>query len=151
MPIARSSVLLAHVLTSLIANFISLVVVVLVALLIGFRSGAGVLAWLAVAGILILFTLALTWIAVIPGLTAKSADGRERVLLPTTGEARRVARCLGGEVGVGDDARTGGDNGTDGVDNGHRGLHPRPQPARLICAGYDPVASGATGTQGVGY
>jgi ABC-2 type transport system permease protein len=34
-----------------------------------------VLAWLAVAGILILFTLALTWVAVIPGLTAKSVDG----------------------------------------------------------------------------
>jgi ABC-2 type transport system permease protein len=34
-----------------------------------------VLAWLAVAGILILFTLALTWVAVIPGLSAKSADG----------------------------------------------------------------------------
>jgi ABC-2 type transport system permease protein len=75
MPIARSSVLWAHVLTSLAANLISLVVVVLVALLMGFRSGAGVLAWLAVAGILILFTLALTWIAVIPGLSAKSADG----------------------------------------------------------------------------
>jgi ABC-2 type transport system permease protein len=41
----------------------------------GFRSGAGVLAWLAAAGILILFTLALTWVAVIPGLTAKSVDG----------------------------------------------------------------------------
>ena len=75
MPIARSSVLWAHVLTSLVANQVSLVVVVLVALLMGFRSGAGVLAWLAVAGILILFTLALTWIAVIPGLSAKSADG----------------------------------------------------------------------------
>jgi ABC-2 type transport system permease protein len=75
MPIARSSVLWAHVLTSLVANLISLVVVVLVALLIGFRSGAGVLAWLAVAGILILFTLALTWLAVIPGLTATSVDG----------------------------------------------------------------------------
>ncbi len=75
MPIARSSVLWAHVLTSLVANLISLVIVVLVALLMGFRSGAGVLAWLAVAGILILFTLALTWIAVIPGLSAKSADG----------------------------------------------------------------------------
>jgi ABC-2 type transport system permease protein len=74
MPIARSSVLWAHVLTSLVANTISLVVV-LVALLMGFRSSAGVLAWLAVAGILILFTLALTWIAVIPGLTAKSVDG----------------------------------------------------------------------------
>jgi ABC-2 type transport system permease protein len=75
MPIARSGVLWAHVLTSLAANAISLVAVVGVALLMGFRSGAGALAWLAVVGILILFTLALTWIAVIPGLTAKSVDG----------------------------------------------------------------------------
>src|SRR5579864_4808414 len=75
MPIARSSVLWAHVLTSLAANLISLVVVVLVAVAMGFRSDAGALAWLAVAGILFLFTLALTWIAVIPGLSAKSVDG----------------------------------------------------------------------------
>ncbi|MGW1453009.1 ABC transporter permease [Micromonospora sp. NPDC002411] len=75
MPIARSSVLWAHVLTSLVANVVSLVVVVGVALVMGFRSGAGVLAWLAVAGILLLFTVALTWIAVIPGLTAKTVDG----------------------------------------------------------------------------
>src|SRR6202451_4475328 len=75
MPIARSSVLWAHVLTSLVANLVSLVVVVLVALLIGFRSGAGVLAWLAVVGILIVFTLALTWVAGIPGLSAKSVAG----------------------------------------------------------------------------
>jgi ABC-2 type transport system permease protein len=75
MPIARSGVLWAHVLTSLVANLVSLVAVVGVALLMGFRTGAGVPAWLAVAGILILFTLALTWIAVIPGLTAKSVDG----------------------------------------------------------------------------
>src|SRR3954471_17249161 len=75
MPIARSGVLWAHVLTSLVANLISVVVVVLVALLMGFRSGAGVTAWLAVGGILMLFTLALTWIAVIPGLTAKTVEG----------------------------------------------------------------------------
>ncbi|MET8875067.1 ABC transporter permease [Nocardia sp. NPDC004604] len=75
MPIARSSILWAHVLTSLVANLISLVVVVLVALLMGFRSGAGLAAWLAVAGILLLFTMALTWLAVIPGLTAKTPDG----------------------------------------------------------------------------
>ena len=75
MPIARSSVLWAHVLTSLVANLISLIVVVLVALFMGFRSGAGVMAWLEVGGILLLFTLMLTWIAVIPGLSAKSADG----------------------------------------------------------------------------
>src|SRR5512134_1904449 len=67
MPIARSSVLWAHVLTSLVANLVALVLVVLVAFLIGFRSPAGVTAWLAVGGLLILFTLALTWIAVIPG------------------------------------------------------------------------------------
>jgi ABC-2 type transport system permease protein len=62
------------VLTSLVANLVSVVIVVLVALLMGFRSGAGVLAWLAVAGILVLFTLALTWLAVIAGLSAKTVD-----------------------------------------------------------------------------
>jgi ABC-2 type transport system permease protein len=41
----------------------------------GFRSSAGVLAWLAVAGVLVLFTLALTWVAVIAGLSASSTDG----------------------------------------------------------------------------
>ncbi|MCC5031732.1 ABC transporter permease [Streptomyces sp. WAC 00631] len=75
MPIARSGVLWAHVFTSLVANLISLVIVVGVALLMGFRTGAGVPAWLAVAGILFLFTLALTWIAVIPGLSAASVEG----------------------------------------------------------------------------
>jgi ABC-2 type transport system permease protein len=75
MPIARSAVLWAHVLTSLVANLISLALVVLVALAMGFRSSAGVLAWLAVLGILVLFTLALTWLAVVPGLTATSLDG----------------------------------------------------------------------------
>jgi len=82
MPIARSGVLWAHVLTSLVANLISVVVVVLVALLMGFRSGAGVAAWLAVGGILALFTLALTWLAVIPGLTAKSVDGASAFAYP---------------------------------------------------------------------
>jgi ABC-2 type transport system permease protein len=82
MPIARASVLWSHVLTSLVANLVSVVVVVLVALLMGFRSGAGVPAWLAVAGILVLFTLALTWIAVIPGLSASSADGASAFSYP---------------------------------------------------------------------
>jgi ABC-2 type transport system permease protein len=75
MPITRSSVLWAHVLTSLAANLVSLAAVTAVAVAMGFRTDAGALAWLAVAGILILFTLALTWLAVIPGLTAKTVDG----------------------------------------------------------------------------
>ncbi len=82
MPIARSSVLWGHVLTSVVANLISLVVVVLFALLIGFRSGAGVLTWLAIAGILMLFTTALTWIAVIAGLSAKTVDGASAFSYP---------------------------------------------------------------------
>ncbi|MCL2464881.1 MAG: ABC transporter permease, partial [Micrococcales bacterium] len=82
MPIARSAVLWAHVLTSLVANLVSLVIVVLVALAMGFRPSAGIPAWLAVAGILFLFTLALTWLAVIPGLTAKSADGASAFSYP---------------------------------------------------------------------
>ena len=82
MPIARSSVLWGHVLTSLLANLVSVTIVVLVALLMGFRSGAGVLAWLGVAGILVLFTLALTWLAVIAGLSAKTVDGASAFSYP---------------------------------------------------------------------
>jgi ABC-2 type transport system permease protein len=75
MPIARSSLLWSHVLTSLAANLISLVIVLLIAFAMGFRSAAGAAGWLAVSGLLFLFTLALTWLAVIPGLSARSADG----------------------------------------------------------------------------
>ena len=82
MPIARSAALWGHVLTSLVSNAISLVVIVLVALLMGFRSPAGILSWLAVAGIIALFTLALTWIAAIAGLSAKSVDGAGVIAYP---------------------------------------------------------------------
>lgn len=82
MPVARSSVLWAHVLTSLVSNAISLAIIILVALLMGFRSSAHLTAWLAVAGILALFTLALTWLAVIPGLTAKSIEGASAFSYP---------------------------------------------------------------------
>lgn len=82
MPIAATSVLWGHVLTSLVANAVSLALVVGVALLLGFRSGASVAAWLGVAGILMLFTLALTWIAVIAGLAAKTIDGASAFSYP---------------------------------------------------------------------
>lgn len=75
MPIKRSSVLWAHVLASMVSNALTVVVVILVALLMGFRSSADILEWLAVAGILALFMMALTWLAVIPGLTARSMEG----------------------------------------------------------------------------
>ncbi|MBO3089763.1 ABC transporter permease [Cellulomonas dongxiuzhuiae] len=75
MPIARPSVLWAHVLTSVVANVAGVAIVVAVALLLGFRTGASAAAWLAVLGMVVLFTLALTWIAVIAGVSATSVDG----------------------------------------------------------------------------
>lgn len=82
MPIARSTVLWGHVLTSLVSNAISVAVIILAALVMGFRPSAGVLSWLAVAGILALFTLALTWVAAIAGLSAKSVDGASAFSYP---------------------------------------------------------------------
>lgn len=103
MPITRASVLWAHVLTSVVANLISLVVVTLVALAMGFRSGAGLSGWLEVAGILVLFTLALTWMAVIPGLTANSVDGASAfsyplILLPFISSAFVPTESMPGPV-----------------------------------------------------
>ncbi|WP_053351787.1 ABC transporter permease [Leucobacter musarum] len=82
MPIARSSALWAHVITSLVANLVSVTVVIGVALLLGFRTGASIGAWLAVAGTLTLFTLTLTWIAVVAGLAAKTIDGASAFSYP---------------------------------------------------------------------
>jgi len=82
LPIKRSSVLWAHVLTSIVSNMVTVAIIVVVALLMGFRSSASVLDWLAVAGILVLFTLTLTWIAVIPGISAKTIDGASGFAYP---------------------------------------------------------------------
>jgi ABC-2 type transport system permease protein len=103
MPIARSSVLWAHVLTSLVANLVSIAVVIVVAFVMGFRSPAGAEAWLAIADILILFTLALTWLAVIPGLTATSPDGASAfsyplILLPFISSAFVPTETMPGPV-----------------------------------------------------
>lgn len=82
MPISRSAMLWGHVLTSLASTAVSVILIILVAFIMGFRSSAGIFQWLGVAGILLLFTLALTWIAVIPGLTAKTVDGANAFSYP---------------------------------------------------------------------
>lgn len=74
MPISRSAAIWGHVLVSLVSNAISVTVIILIAFILGFRSPAGILSWLSVVGVLGVFTLALTWIAVIAGLSAKSVD-----------------------------------------------------------------------------
>lgn len=75
MPVSSSSALWVHVITSLISTGVSLILIILVACLMGFRSPAGIMNWLGVIGILVLFTLALTWVAAIAGCKVKSVEG----------------------------------------------------------------------------
>jgi ABC-2 type transport system permease protein len=74
MSISKASVLTGHVIGTLIQTVLGLTVVLSVALLIGFRPSAGPVEWLAVAGLLVLITIALTWMAVALGLKAKSVE-----------------------------------------------------------------------------
>jgi ABC-2 type transport system permease protein len=74
MAISRASVLTGHVVGTLVQTVIGLVVVTGVALLVGFSPAAGFGGWLAVAGLLLLLTLALTWLAVAMGLAAKTVE-----------------------------------------------------------------------------
>ncbi|MYR83661.1 ABC transporter permease [Streptomyces sp. SID685] len=74
MPISRASVLTGHVVGSVVQSMISTVVVIAIALLVGFRPRAGVLEWLAAFGLMALVSYALTWVAVGFGLMAKTVD-----------------------------------------------------------------------------
>ena len=75
MPILSSAVLTGHVVASLARNTLATVLVIGVAFLTGFRPDAGVLEWLAVAGMLVLWVLALSWVAVCFGLIARTVEG----------------------------------------------------------------------------
>jgi len=75
MPVAPSSILGGQVASSTLSNLVSSLLVLAVALAIGFRSGAGPLEWLLFAGFVTLFTLATTWMAIFFGLLAKTAEG----------------------------------------------------------------------------
>ena len=82
MAIFRPSVLTGHVLGSMIQSGLSVAVVIGVALLIGFRSTADPLEWIAAIGLLTMATLALTWLCVALGLTAKSVETASNTPLP---------------------------------------------------------------------
>jgi ABC-2 type transport system permease protein len=68
------AVLNGHVVADLLRNTISTVVMLLVGLVIGFRGTASFTDWLAIAGIILLFTLAFSWLSAIVGLLARSVE-----------------------------------------------------------------------------
>jgi ABC-2 type transport system permease protein len=75
MAISRVSVLTGHVVGALVRSLLSLVLVIGVALLLGFGPDAGPVEWLATLGLLALLVFALTWLAVGVGMAAKTAEG----------------------------------------------------------------------------
>ncbi|GKU81920.1 ABC transporter permease [Niallia sp. NCCP-28] len=74
MPVHTSALLIGHVAGSFVRNIISTMLVILVALLIGFRPNANVMEWVGVMGMLSLFLLSLSWLAVLFGLLAKNTE-----------------------------------------------------------------------------
>lgn len=75
LPMANLAVLNGHVISDAFRNGISTIIMLLVGLVIGFRSQAGLFDWLLIAAILLLFTLAFSWLAAIMGIIAKSVEG----------------------------------------------------------------------------
>jgi ABC-2 type transport system permease protein len=75
MPVAPVSILGGQALSSTLSNLLSSVLVILTAFVIGFRPHAGIEQWLIVAGLLLLFTFATTWLAIFFGLLANTTEG----------------------------------------------------------------------------
>ena len=75
LPMSNLAVLNGHVISDLFRNGISTVVMIVAGLVIGFRPNADFLDWVALIGLLGLFTLALSWLSAIVGVVAKSVEG----------------------------------------------------------------------------
>jgi ABC-2 type transport system permease protein len=74
MAIARASVLAGHVIGSVIQTMLALAIVMIAAVLIGFRPTTGPVEWLAAAGVLALVSVAMTWLCVALGMVSKSVE-----------------------------------------------------------------------------
>ncbi|GAB3863368.1 ABC transporter permease [Dactylosporangium cerinum] len=82
MRISRASVLTGHVVGSVIQQLLGMTVLIGIALAIGFRPAAGILDWLAAAGLLTLFAVAVTWLAVALGLKAQTPEAASNAPMP---------------------------------------------------------------------
>ncbi|MFC7309333.1 ABC transporter permease [Streptomyces monticola] len=83
MAIHRGSVLVGHVVGSVLQSVMSVVLVGAIGVAIGFRStDATVLEWLAAFGLVVLFSMALTWVAVGMGLVSPNAEAASNNAMP---------------------------------------------------------------------
>ena len=75
MPMLGSAVLVGHVVAAVLRNAVSAVVLIVLGFVVGFRPGAGIADWLAFAGLLLLFTTAMSCVAMLLGIVAKTVEG----------------------------------------------------------------------------
>ncbi len=96
MAIARASVLTGHVVGSVIQTMLAIAIVMVVAVLIGFRPTTGPIEWLAAAGLLALAALAISWLSVALGMVGQERRDREQPPdvpgAPAVPEQRRSSR-----------------------------------------------------------
>jgi ABC-2 type transport system permease protein len=77
LPMASSALLVGHVTADLFRNIISAVIIIAVGFLVGFRPNASAADWLMVAGLALVFTLAISWLSAILGLLVKSLEAAQ--------------------------------------------------------------------------
>lgn len=82
MPVLGSAVLVGHVAGAVFRNAVSVAVMVGMGFAVGFRPAAGVGEWLAALGLLLLFAIAMSWIAAVIGMCAKSVEGANGMTMP---------------------------------------------------------------------
>lgn len=84
MSISRGAILTGHVVGSLIQTMITLAIVIAVALLVGFRSDATPVEWLAAMGVIAMIAFAVIWLSVALGLVSKTVESASNLPMPLT-------------------------------------------------------------------
>ena len=82
MSISKSAVLIGHTGAGMVRGVISNIVIILTALILGFRPQAGFMDWLLVILLLLLINITITLIAVLCGMISKSVEGASGLLMP---------------------------------------------------------------------
>ncbi|MCL2215759.1 MAG: ABC transporter permease, partial [Defluviitaleaceae bacterium] len=82
MPVSKAAVLVGHSAASVVRNTVTTVIIIATAFIVGFRPQGGFVDWLMVAGVLLLFIVAISWIAVLCGLVSKTPESSGGLMFP---------------------------------------------------------------------
>jgi ABC-2 type transport system permease protein len=77
MPMNSSALLVGHITADLVRNIISALIIIAIGFAVGFRPNADAGEWALVAGLSLVFTLAISWLSAILGLFVKSLEAAQ--------------------------------------------------------------------------